>query len=248
MFPYVHTYFGEISMFTIWCVIGIIAMILSIDLQIVSTYKQQERVFIFPRLVFCGGIGFAVAVFTDLIFKYIKYSIFKIYGLTFYGGMLGFFLAVYLLLKYDNSKTRYSRTKWFNILTPSFILFHFFGRIGCFFGGCCYGKVSDSFFALSFPDNPQMGIFHNGLKCYPTQLFEALLLIGIYCLIINTKNKFWVYITSYAVVRFFLEFLRGDDRGYIFGWFSPSQMISLGILMFVLCDCLQWHWKNRRIT
>jgi phosphatidylglycerol:prolipoprotein diacylglycerol transferase len=44
-----------------------------------------------------------------------------------------------------------------------------------------------------------------------------------------------IYTISYAVIRFMLEFLRGDiDRGFLFGgWVSTSQFIA--ILAILIC-------------
>jgi phosphatidylglycerol:prolipoprotein diacylglycerol transferase len=52
------------------------------------------------------------------------------------------------------------------IAPPCITVAHGFGRIGCFLAGCCYGKVTDSIFGVTFP-----GMTH---AVYPTQLFEAL--------------------------------------------------------------------------
>ena len=43
-----------------------------------------------------------------------------------------------------------------------------------------------------------------------------------------------VYLASYAVFRFVLEFWRADDIRGIFGPFSTSQWISLAILLFLI--------------
>ena len=166
----------------------------------------------------------------------------KIYGITFYGGMIGAAVMLYFLLLLTKKNTHYSKREWFDILTVPFIFFHAFGRLGCFFGGCCYGKYSDSIFAINFPDNEKMGIVHNGLKCYPTQLFEVIGLLLILLLIIHSKNKFRTYLFSYSTIRFLLEFLRGDDRGAVSGYLSPSQLISIIVFCFAVA------WKIRDIT
>ncbi len=117
-------------------------------------------------------------------------------------------------------------------LTPPFILFHFCGRIGCFFGGCCYGKATDSCLGIVFPDNPAAGIYHNGIKCYPTQLFEAFALLIILIAVCAIKNKIFCYLLFYSVCRFVIEFFRGDERGYISQFISPAQTISIVVFVF----------------
>lgn len=102
---------------------------------------------------------------------------------------------------------------------------HTFGRLGCFFGGCCYGKPTDSFFGVRFPKT-----LH---KVYPTQLFESLfllLLFGILFYLVFKRRSyqtFAIYLFSYGVFRFGIEFIRGDHRGAFVGSLSPSQTLSL---------------------
>ena len=104
------------------------------------------------------------------------------------------------------------------------MIFHFFGRIGCFLGGCCYGKVTTFKLGVAFPDNVKENIFHYGSKRYPTQLFEAIILLIILVTILFVKkNKFKLYLILYSIARFFLEFLRGDDRGSVLINISPAQ-------------------------
>ncbi len=139
---------------------------------------------------------------------------------------------MYLLLKIFPKNTEYSVATWFDKLSLPMVVFHFFGRIGCFFGGCCYGRETDSVLGVIFPDNIENGIVHAGEKCYPTQLFEAFLLLLIFIVLLYAKHRFKLYLFLYAVGRFFLEFLRGDERGSSIFGLSPSQTISIAILVF----------------
>ena len=246
MHPYIHTSFGDLSTFTIFIVVGAISMIFMIHFTLKKSNQHIEETFIYPRLVISGILGFVFAAIFDLLFKYLEYGIFKIYGITFYGGLIGACVVMYVLLKISKSETQYNISEWFEILTPPFIVFHFFGRLGCFFAGCCYGRNSDSVFALAFPDNEKMGIFHNGQKCYPTQLFEALALVVILIFVMLAKKKFQTYLMCYALVRFNLEFLRGDDRGFFTNQISPSQIISIVIICGFILYKLIIFLKNRR--
>ncbi len=246
MYPYIHTCFGDISTFTVFVVVGVLSMIFMLHFTLKGQHQLIEEAFIYPRLVISGLLGFVSAVVIDLFFKFLEYRVLKIYGLTFYGGLIGASAVMYVILKIGKNKTQYSTSEWFEILTPPFIVFHFFGRFGCFFAGCCYGRNSDSDFALFFPDNEKMGIFHNGMKCYPTQLFEALALTAILVFVMFVKKKFQTYIICYAIVRFNLEFLRGDDRGFLMNQLSPSQTISVVIICVFILYKLMMYFKKRR--
>ena len=104
--------------------------------------------------------------------------------------------------------------------------------------GCCYGIESKVGFTVHGNTvNPSI----NGVNRFPVQLVEALcnLLIFILLFVLHRKGKFKnrllvVYFFVYPVVRFILEFFRGDEiRGFIFG-LSTSQIISILLFVFAL--------------
>ena len=57
-------------------------------------------------------------------------------GMVFYGGFLGGLAAIPVYRKFDKRCTCGQLFDVYAVLVP---LFHVFGRIGCFLGGCCYG-------------------------------------------------------------------------------------------------------------
>ena len=231
MIPYIETKHGNISTFVIFIIIGILSLLLCIHITLQkATDSQKEENYIIPKIITSGFIAYFSAGFLDSLFKYFEYGVFKISGITFYGGFLAAVISLYIQLKL-HTDTQYSINQWFNLLTQPFLLFHFFGRIGCFFAGCCYGKTTENVFGVSFPDNIELGFIHNGLKCYPTQLFEAIIILLIFVILIFVKQKFRIYLFCYSISRFLLEFLRADDRGYISNYFSPAQVISLTIML-----------------
>lgn len=249
MCPYIHTPIGDLSIFTCCAALGIVSMFVGVYLVLRrSAYREREINYIVPKIAIAGLCGFLFAVFTDFVFKYIRYGVVKVYGMAFYGALIGASAVMYLLLKYSKGRTEYTMGEWFDMLTPPFLCFHFWGRIGCFFGGCCYGLHLDSAFSVTFPDNVEMGIIHNGMKCLPTQLFEAAAIMVILLIVCYSRRKYLTYIVLYAVVRFALEFLRGDDRGYAFGWLSPAQVISILILSVVgIWGLFDRSKRNKRV-
>lgn len=81
------------------------------------------------------------------------------------------------------------------------------GRIGCFLNGCCYGKPTDS----------PYGVVLEGVLRHPTQLYEAVLDLSLAGLLFSMRTSprpeghlFRRFLVGYALIRFFLEFLRGD--------------------------------------
>ncbi|MBI9075557.1 MAG: prolipoprotein diacylglyceryl transferase [Desulfatibacillum sp.] len=170
-------------------------------------------------------------------------------GLVFYGGFIG---AVGVLAYFVR---KYSLNTWktVDILAPSVALGHAFGRIGCFSAGCCYGKPTELPWAVTFSNPLSLAPLH--IPLHPTQLYSSLGLFAIFAFlffIVRPRKTFhgqvfWTYLLVYAVFRFCVEFLRGDDRGsFLLGILSPSQataFVMAGLALFFLL-----RLRKRKIT
>jgi phosphatidylglycerol:prolipoprotein diacylglycerol transferase len=149
-------------------------------------------------------------------------------GFVFYGSFLFCLSAIiYVLFKKGLPILQY-----LDIIAIVAAIVHSVGRLGCFLAGCCYGKPTTSFYGVYFPKNPTLAV-------HPTQLYEAVF-IGLLLVILLRMSRlkrsngtvFSFYIYGYATWRFMLEYLRGDNRGYVFNdLFSHSQIIALVIII-----------------
>ncbi|HPB10370.1 MAG TPA: prolipoprotein diacylglyceryl transferase [Kiritimatiellia bacterium] len=167
-------------------------------------------------------------------------------GLMFYGGLIA---AALVLVVY----TRVYRQHLFQVtdLVLAVVpLGHALGRIGCFMHGCCYGKITSSWIGVCFPrESPawweQVSAVPplleraalKSLPVIPTQLIEAAanaLLFALLATLYPARHYARGFITGcyligYALLRFAIEYLRGDPRMAV-GPFSISQTISIGLL------------------
>lgn len=134
---------------------------------------------------------------------------------------------------------------------------HAFGRLGCFFGGCCYGQEADWGLYCAGSYNKFTGVYTVGPQVVPTQLFEMSFLIILAAVMAflyfryKFKYNFSVYAISYGIWRFIIEFFRDDDRGGIAGAaLTPSQILSIfmvlaGVgLIFLQMYVLNKHMKH----
>ena len=151
-------------------------------------------------------------------------------GFVFYGGLLGGCVGAICYAKFFKVNA-VKEAETFAIIVP---LFHCFGRVGCFLAGCCYGIEYNGPFAVTFTN--ALGA-PNHISFFPVQLAEAAanLLLFILLLAIDGRLKkplvnFGIYAVIYGILRFLLEFLRGDQvRGV---WLlSTSQWISLLLIV-----------------
>ena len=157
-------------------------------------------------------------------------------GLMFYGGLL---MAIVMFFVWCLRKREHP-LGLADLLATVVPLGHAFGRIGCFFYGCCYGKDSDAWCAVTFPQGSPSWFEHGRrmVSVLPTQLFEAAALAVLFAVLVALYLRYssvrkglvtGIYMIGYAIVRFGIEYLRGDPRAAV-GPFSISQTISIGMV------------------
>ncbi len=157
-------------------------------------------------------------------------------GFVFYGGLI-FGLIFYLIYSVWLKKFKFEKSY---LLIPGLIFGHAVGRMGCFLTGCCYGNQCDLPWAVKMD-----GVFR-----HPVQLYEAFALFGLGYLslrwIARQKTNLYIvtqYLIIYSMLRFVLEFFRGDEvRGVFFLSLSTSQFISIGLFVGAMFIKI----KNRR--
>jgi phosphatidylglycerol---prolipoprotein diacylglyceryl transferase len=161
-------------------------------------------------------------------------------GLVFYGGVI---VALPVGIWYVR-KHNLPVWKTADIIAPYAALGHALGRLGCFFAGCCYGAPGSGPLCVTFIDSHSLAPL--GVALYATQLMESAgeFLIFVTLIVLREYKKFdgqlfWLYLIFYSILRFVVEFFRGDDvRGVYFGGFvSTSQLIAVllsGAALFML--------------
>lgn len=212
-------------------------------------FSADDVDFVFYNGVVAIALGFVGAAVWQAVYNYIDavkagvqnpvFRIGKDTGITVMGGLI-VGAASFLIGAYIFRKKHYYLVTRLVVFAPCCItIAHAFGRIGCFFAGCCYGKPAEGFFSF-------LGVSFNGgaayskygsTPLYPTQLFESaflFILFGVLSYLALKKNYKYnmvVYMIAYGVWRFVIEFLRADDRGSFIGSLSPSQTQSIIIIL-----------------
>ena len=179
-------------------------------------------------------------------------------GFVFYGGLALALPTLWFLVR------RYGLAPWptFDAFAPALAVAHALGRVGCFFGGCCYGAVCHVPWAVRFPEESLPG----ALPRHPTQLYEAGAEAAIFLGLLWLARRrpaagrvFAGWLVAYGAARFVIELFRGDaERGYAveLPWeglrtllglppghaslLSWAQVVSLGLLAVGV-----WLWRRR---
>lgn len=181
-------------------------------------------------------------------------------GGVFYGGLIGGFLAVAILVPL------YKLPFWkvADAFAPGVALGQALGRQGCFAAGCCWGDACEYPIGVHFTEKgheytgvPIVGPDGADLYLWPTQLIESFVMFGVFgfLLWLHGRKKFsgQVLITYgiiYSILRFSIEFIRDDPRGDLFGLttltgLSTSQLVSL-VVAAASIVFLVWRLGARR--
>ena len=240
---------GYVTLYGIMIAIGILCCFITLTVY-VKKKNVDEKIadFVFYVAIIAIALGFLSATLFQSVYNYIEDPShgFEFGGMTFIGGLIGgvgVFLIIYFSTK-NNIRKDYkgSLIDIMPVVPCCITIAHGFGRIGCFFAGCCYGKATTGPLGVKFP-NPSEFYDPNLVNpVYPTQLYEAIflfLLFALFCFLafkIKTKGNLnmGVYCIAYGVFRFLIEFLRGDDRGKLFNLLSPSQFWSIAMILIGL--------------
>ncbi len=234
---YTHKLFLGLTAYDILICIGIIVCFVSFgylaDKRKLSA-KTQNFALISGVAAIGAGIGSAVLFQAFYNIKDLgRFEISTSTGMTFYGGLIGgvaiflilwFCVGGYVLKDGENKKCFFTLA---SCAVPSIVIAHSFGRVGCLMAGCCHGALTEEWYGLMMHGNFGYD------KYVPTQLFEALFLLGLFFVLAaralrGRRYNLPLYMCSYGVWRFVLEFFRADDRGALpFGGITPSQLIAI---------------------
>lgn len=159
-------------------------------------------------------------------------------GYVFYGGVLFSLLVTWLFLR---ARQVYQPWAYADYAAPGLALGIFFGRLACFWAGCCYGS----------PTYVPWAIHHGSALVHPTQLYDAsfgLIALIMMCFLYRKKRFngevfIWLMI-FYSCWRFITELFRGDTERGLWGYFSTSQIISIILFIFL---CILWLKRSRSV-
>jgi len=176
-------------------------------------------------------------------------EIFQIWkgGLVFYGGFIAaVFTAIWFLRKHNLPVWKVG-----DIVAPSIPLGQAIGRLGCLAAGCCYGRPTDLPWCVTF-SNPD-SLAPLGVCLHPSQVYESIGSLGIFIFLYAYRKRtafegqlFWMYVLMYSVLRFSLEFLRGDiERGFVeLGGFNLSTSQAVAVFAFLTAVVMMTRLKK----
>lgn len=232
-----------ITTYGIWLAVGMLVGLYAASRLGARDGLPRERIYDLGLWVLVGGL-----VGSKVLMLFVEENVqiltldFLRSGGVFYGGLIGGFLAVVIIVRL------YKLPFWkvADAFAPAVALGQSFGRQGCFAAGCCWGKPTDLPWGVHFSKlgNEYTGVPIYGpeggdLHLHPTQLIESFTMLAVFGLLVwlHKHKKFdgqilIAYGILYSIFRFSIEFIRDDPRGDLMGLttltgLSTSQMVSL---------------------
>ncbi len=170
-------------------------------------------------------------------------------GLVWYGGFIGGALGVIWMIR----RAGQSVANMADVVAPGLALSYALGRIGCFLVGDDYGRPTDSWLGIAFPNGQPPSTAGNlrrafgvdipsdvpdgqVLSVYPTQLFETgislLIFFVLWRLRFRDRRAGWLFslwLVLAGLERLFVEFFRAKDDRF-FGVLSLAQLLSIAFI------------------
>jgi phosphatidylglycerol:prolipoprotein diacylglycerol transferase len=174
-------------------------------------------------------------------------------GLVWYGGFLGGTLGVVLLVR----RWRLPLGTIADAVAVALPAAYAVGRIGCFLVGDDYGRPTDAWVGIAFPQGAPPSTAGNlrrlfgvnvdpaipddrVLAVHPTQLYEVAMSLAIFAVLwrIRTRPRpagalFLLYLVLAGTERFVVEFLRAKDDRFLEP-FTLAQLLSAALVVGAL--------------
>lgn len=189
--------------------------------------ESYWRLFFLVGVFAMLGAKLSYAVFFDTE-RFLQHPVdtFLNTGWMFYGAFIGGYAALFT----GRALFNFSLSNALDGMSYGGIFGLGIGRLACFLGGCCGGLPTDSIFGVTFP----------GGKCavHPTQLYESIFAFLLFGFITFTRKKFRfdgyqisAVAIGYGLFRFTVEFFREDSLIPGFQPLTPSQYISMALIL-----------------
>jgi|GEM_PF-650578 len=248
MYPYISLFGVMIPSYSIVIGIGVILALWILEKE--ASHRLQGDVhkekllyiMLFSTLlgVICGKLFFLYRNAQACTWKAFRYT-----PILFYESIIPTAL-VYILLTY--MILRKKPLFMLSLLAPALVLAHAIGRIGCFLAGCYFGVQSESFLAIRFPaDSIPSQYYGDVVGIHAIQLYEFLFLLVLFFIltrVIPYMYRIAVYLISYGIFRFFIEYLRGS-QDWVIASFSFAQIMSIVFIFIGVALYLYTRFNKR---
>lgn len=229
--------FGPITIYSYGLMLFIAALV-SLNLLLKEgqrTGYDKNTIFDLGIVILLSGIAGARILYILLNLSFYANNPKEIFmlqrgGLAIFGGIILSTAAGFIFVKIK----KLDFLKITDLIIPYVALGQSIGRIGCFFNGCCYGMPCN--FGIYFPVH--------GAVLIPAQLIDSFFMLILYIVLRFKQLRPHAtgmilanYFMYYSVLRFFIEFIRGDSQRLFLGLtifqYFCIFLFTLGTILFL---------------
>ncbi len=206
--------------------------------------------------IYCGLSGLLGARLWDVFFfdwAYYQDHLTEILN-VWQGGMAiqgGIILGVIVGILYCRSH-KIDILAMMDIAAPAIVFGQGLGRCANLLNGDAFGAPTGSSFGILYPSTTLAYHTYGNQPLWPAEIWEGQLDFVIFALLLlfrafpHVKGQtFALYVMLYSLVRFFLEYLRGDYTNLMLGLFKSAQLTSIVAFIVAFICFIGLYFKGR---
>lgn len=238
--------YNTYHIFFIFSIIICVSIFLNLDKNKIQII---DKIYLTSICFISGILGSKLFFFFEDIYMPFDKLISLKNGFVFYGGFIGVVIGLFFFF----IKKINSFYESLDRVAISSALGMFFGKIGCFLSGCCFGYPSSKLLN-TFNRNPSSFIHRSDVSLFPIQLVDSIINLILFFILFrvykqnksNNGEVFLFYIILYSISRFISEFFRADtSRGYFLDLISMSQFYSIILLIISSIILFRFNAKTK---
>lgn len=243
----------DIRWYSVFILIAFITVYRCVKSEAWRFRVSKDFIFNLAFWTFLGGILGARIWY--VLFNIKQYTLnpldaFKIWegGLAIHGGLIFGLLTIFLYCK----KYKFRLIRLLDFIAPALLIGQAIGRWGNFFNGEAHGaQVAASTLGKFVPKFIVDGMTINGVTYFPTFLVESILCLIVFIILMFIRRYRYIkvgtmtalYLISYGLIRFFIEFFRTD--ALMIGNIRMAQVVSIGFFIGGLTLLIYNSKKNK---
>jgi len=168
-------------------------------------------------------------------------------GMAVQGGIIGGVLAgaIYCHRKHVDW------VDMLDVICPALFIGQSIGRMANLLNGDAFGAPTGGNFGILYPEGTLAHATYGSAPLWPAEVWEGQIDIILFALLLLFQTTHYkkgqcccLYVMMYSVLRFFLEFLRGDyTEPFLFG-LKSAQATSLVFFLIALCGFLYCGFRK----
>lgn len=224
------------------------------DNKLKKIIQRNDLMTTFELMIVSGYIGGRIIFLESEKHEWSDYLLFFKFwqpGFSILGSIIGitFVTSLYLWYKKISILAYADRIALYAPLVQSF------GRLGCFFAGCCFGIPTQAWWAVTYLHPDHMAPLNIAL--HPAQLYSSMTLLItffiLYFIVQHQSKTSGIVMCSYLICagleRFLIDFIRWDrlfSNNDNFAFFSIHQWIGLIIIIGASFGIILLRKQNKK--